>query len=96
MKWSREIAIVAGCALIAASILFTNRWEISATSYGYMEGNKATTSEVVYRLDRWTGEIRSCGLNINADLMERASKDGAMVASCEYPPIARPHAQGSE
>jgi hypothetical protein len=44
-----EIILIAlGIALIAAAIALTGRWEIMA-----QDG-------VIYRLDRWSGEIRAC------------------------------------
>jgi hypothetical protein len=44
------IAIVIAGVLIAAAILITLRWEISAAT------------GVVYRLDRWTGAVTVCTL----------------------------------
>jgi hypothetical protein len=45
------IAIVIAGVLIAAAVLIAQRWEISAAT------------GVVYRLDRWTGDILACELN---------------------------------
>ena len=55
-------AVIIGAVLIAASILFIGRWEITATAYGYNggEGNGDTTSQTVYRLDRWSGRTEAC------------------------------------
>ena len=52
MKWTVEAAIVLAGVLIAASILFTNRWQIAADSSN------------VYRLDKLTGQIDSCGADV--------------------------------
>jgi hypothetical protein len=46
------IAIIAAGLLIAAAIVFVFRWQISAAAN---EGGV-----IVYRLDRWTGEIIAC------------------------------------
>jgi hypothetical protein len=45
------LAVLAGSLVIAASILFIGRWEISA-----IPGDTFT----VYRLDRWNGAIDHC------------------------------------
>jgi hypothetical protein len=45
-----SFAIVLGAALIAVTLLFLFRWEISGV------GGQA------YRLDRWTGRITSCNV----------------------------------
>jgi hypothetical protein len=44
----RIISIVAAALIIAAALVFTQRWEIAAVS------------GAVYRLDRWTGTITHC------------------------------------
>lgn len=45
---SISIAIVAGAALVAVTILFLLRWEIVSSSQG------------LHRLDRWSGRILTC------------------------------------
>ena len=77
MKWSQEIAIVAGCALIAASILVTNRWQIAAAGYGYNGEPQGTEREFVYRLDRWTGKVDVCDQDI-----ERFRTTGEVGETC--------------
>jgi len=49
---------LAAAVLVAASILFIGRYQISAIGYG--ETHNASDVEVVYRLDRWTGKIDLC------------------------------------
>ena len=44
------VSLIAG-ALIAVAVLIVFRWQISAAT------------GVVYRLDRWTGDIVACELN---------------------------------
>ena len=68
MNWAQTstvaLSIVAAGLIIAASIVFVGRWQISATSYGYgyldsavPSGESHTEIEAVYRLDRWTGKV---------------------------------------
>jgi hypothetical protein len=45
--------------LVAASILFIGRYQISSVGYAVPGYNK----EVVYRLDRWTGKVDVCAAN---------------------------------
>lgn len=47
MEW----AVLAGAIIIAASMLFVGRYQITGTSDG----------GTVYRLDRWSGQIAQCG-----------------------------------
>jgi hypothetical protein len=51
----RNIAIVIGAALIAASILVTNHWSINTMS---------TALTAAARLNRWTGEIELCSVDV--------------------------------
>lgn len=55
-------AVIVGAVIIAASILFIGRWQIAAVGYGSGEGDTSTTTESIYRLDRWTGRISNCPL----------------------------------
>lgn len=48
--------ILAAAILLAASILFIGRYQISATG----SGPGGHDLDVVYRLDRWTGSIDTC------------------------------------
>jgi hypothetical protein len=59
--WAVPSVIMFSGLLIATSILFVGRWQISAVGYGYGSGDTASSSEVVYRLDRWTGRVEYCG-----------------------------------
>ena len=45
------VAVVIAGALIAAAILISFRWQLSAAT------------GVVYRLDRWTGNVTVCDLS---------------------------------
>jgi|HubBroStandDraft_3_1064219.scaffolds.fasta_scaffold81840_2 hypothetical protein len=76
--------------LVAASILFIGRYEISAMGYGWHNEDAAdNTTEKVYRLDRWTGKIQECSLDQNQmpfdDLMKKFREEGAMTLSCAPP-----------
>jgi hypothetical protein len=88
MKLPVDIAILVSGAIIALSILFVGRWEISATAYGYgfSGGESGTdtneTSETVYRLDRWTGTVEQCGTDIEK------LKQGTVAMVC---PLRVPH-----
>jgi hypothetical protein len=44
------VAIVLAALLICGAGLFAIRWQV------------VVNNNIVYRLDRWTGEIRSCAL----------------------------------
>lgn len=81
MNWQTPLAVIVGAGVIAFSVAFTGRYEIAAAN-----------SENIYRLDRWTGEIRQCGVNMTDgdELRRRILQDGAMIASCEYPERLRP------
>ncbi|MDE2267133.1 MAG: hypothetical protein KGL29_14620, partial [Alphaproteobacteria bacterium] len=54
MKLAWETLIVA--VLVAASILFIGRYQISSIGYAVSGYSK----QEVYRLDRWTGKIDVC------------------------------------
>jgi hypothetical protein len=53
-RMGRNIAIIAGAALIALAILVTNHWEIHTGSNGMA---------ATIRLNRWTGDIDVCALD---------------------------------
>ena len=76
--------VLAGAALIAASILFIGRWQISAIGYGYKDGDDDTTKETVYRLDRWTGQIESCFPNMNQNVETEMKETGLVIVKCRY------------
>lgn len=58
----REWSIIVGTLIIAASILFIGRYQISAIGFGYTGGDAGTDNDTqaVYRLDRWTGRVDYC------------------------------------
>lgn len=79
------LAILVGCALIAASILFIGHWQISAIGFGYAAPDNpgSNDTETVYRLDRWTGRIEICSLNQNQNVEKDLQEKGALVISCK-------------
>ena len=83
-----EWVVLAGAALIAGSILFIGRYEITAAGYGFSGGATAadTTDETVFRLDRWTGEIRTCSVNMNTNFVAQMKATGAAIVACNLPP----------
>lgn len=72
MKWSVEAAIVAAGVLIAAAIMLTNRWQISAIGYSAGGARGGYASESVYRMDRWSGSIEHCVLVADPSLAKTA------------------------
>ena len=69
--WATPFAILLAGALIAASVLFVDRWQISATGYGYATSGgppNETERDAVYRLDRWTGKIQYCTIVQNLEV----------------------------
>jgi hypothetical protein len=50
-------AIIVAAGVIAASLLFVFRWEVTAVS---LPGSLAVYSPVALRIDRWTGDITVC------------------------------------
>jgi len=83
-----ELAILGGAALIAASILFIERWQISAVGYGSGSGDTASSEETIYRLDRWTGRIDLCALG-GSDPMgffQKLSEGGPLSFDCAATP----------
>jgi hypothetical protein len=52
---------LAAAVLVAASILFVCRYQISVAGVGTQNGGDT----YVYRLDRWTGEVVECKKDIN-------------------------------
>jgi len=48
---------LAAAVVVAASILFVGRYQISTAGTGASPGNGST---FVYRLDRWTGNVVEC------------------------------------
>jgi hypothetical protein len=61
-----SIAIVFGSIRIAVAILFTFRWE--ETGVRGADGNPAAL-----RLDRWTGEVAVCDLDVQKSLTAKAA-----------------------
>jgi hypothetical protein len=68
------IFIVIGAALIAASVAWIGRWEIFA------QGG------IVYRLDRWHGDIVACVLPAD-DQLKNLQYGFATKAHCEEPHV---------
>lgn len=56
MKAAVVAAILFGCLLISASILFIGHYQISAYDGGMPNSSGAT----IFRLDRWTGRVDFC------------------------------------
>lgn len=85
------MAVLIGAALIAGSIAATGRYQISATSYGFMNGDNETTGEAVYRLDRWTGVIESCDPNQQdrETFRKNLKEKGTFEVPCELTQSAR-------
>jgi hypothetical protein len=52
------IGTVIGALIVSVALLILYRWELVAAGTG-------TGSVGVYRLDRWTGTVASCGLRAN-------------------------------
>ena len=52
------IGAIVGAVIISVALLVLYRWELVASGTG-------TGSVGVYRLDRWTGAVVSCGLRSN-------------------------------
>jgi hypothetical protein len=60
------IAIIIAGALIASVILFTFRFEVEAPSGG-------ESMPVVVRLDRWSGEVAVCPVDVTKTLAAHAA-----------------------
>lgn len=89
-----ELAVLGAAAIIAASILFIGRWQISAVGLGYGYDEDGYSSETVYRLDRWTGEIDTCLQQRGGFVVPRMDRlkgtlKGETYISCS-PPIVIP------
>ena len=90
MAMKLVLAVVAGALAIAGSILFIERWQISAVGFGYAgdgERGSDTQEEKVFLLDRWTGEIEYCAVGGSDPKSFAAStaKTGHAVFTCAYP-----------
>jgi hypothetical protein len=53
---SGPISTIIGAIIIAGAVLFAFRWEI------------APAGSMVYRLDRWTGQIQVCNASVESQL----------------------------
>jgi hypothetical protein len=62
--WATPLAILFAGLIISASTIFVDRWQISATGYGYgtSDDKRGYAEDTVYRLDRWTGKVERCDL----------------------------------
>jgi hypothetical protein len=83
--WAIPLAVLFAGLLIAASIVFVGRWQISAIGYGYGggEGTPDTDTQVVYRLDRWTGRIEICKLTDGNDQKRPPSSIGGKLPTAD-------------
>jgi hypothetical protein len=84
------LAIVVGALLIAGSILFIGRWQITAMGYGFAGGGERgadTAEEKLFLLDRWTGDIEYCAVGGGDPqaFAERTAKTGHAVFTCSFP-----------
>jgi hypothetical protein len=88
MRWLTPISVLIGASLIAASILFIGRWQISAIGFGYKADEHYTDTDTqgVYRIDRWTGSIAYCVMRYatvapsTQELFKQAYKTGTIPA----------------
>jgi hypothetical protein len=81
--------IILGAVIISASILFIDRYTVSAI--GYPSGSNGDATEGVFRLDRWTGELEYCadgGQNPIA-VLGQATQTGHWAFSCGFPHAPR-------
>ena len=90
MAMKLVLAIVVGALLITGSILFIERWQISAVGFGYSgdgERGQDTQEEKVFLLDRWTGKIEYCAVGGSdpKGFAESTAKTGHAVFTCAYP-----------
>ena len=77
MKRTVEIAILLGAAIIAASIMLMDRYDIAIAGavYSGASGRQAAGTHDIYRLDRWTGQIDFCAAS-------GQSEDGSLIMTC--------------
>src|SRR5580704_17083956 len=90
MAMKLVLAVVAGALLIAGSILFIERWQISAVGFGYAgDGERGTDTqeEKVFLLDRWTGQIEYCAVGGSdpKGFAESTAKTGHAIFTCANP-----------
>jgi len=88
MKWLTPIAVLIGACLIAASILFIGRWQISAIGFGYKEfgASPDNNTQGVYRLDRWTGSIDYCVMGYSKEAPNAGEVLKQFYTSGKFPP----------
>jgi hypothetical protein len=58
------LAILAAGLMVAGAILIANRWSV------------ATSSDLVIRLDHWTGDVAECNFSSAARVMARLTASG--------------------
>ncbi len=82
-RWATPATVIFSGLLVAASIVFIGRYEISAEGFGYGANGdeQGDNREAVFRLDRWTGEIDYCLPGGDIEKM----KKGTLTASCSLP-----------
>ena len=90
MRLEIVIAVMLGALLIAGSILFIGRWQITAMGYGYLGGGERgsdTNEEKIFRLDRWTGDIEYCAIGGGDPdgYADSATKTGHAIFKCAFP-----------
>ncbi len=97
MRFAIILAVSAGFLVVAASILFIDRYQISAIGYGYGYANggaaedrnpRDVDEEVVFRLDRWTGRIDEC--LVSGLTPERTVKIDCGITASPMPMTQRP------
>lgn len=88
--------VLVGAVIIASSILYIGRWEITAAGYGFSGGSSTsdTTDETVFRLDRWSGEIDSCISLRDPESMKGLARTGRATMSCQLPQAVLDRALG--
>jgi hypothetical protein len=90
VRWLTPAAILIGAALIATSILFIGRWQISAIGYGYKgdDASSDTDMNAVYRLDRWTGSIDYCVLGNSKEAPTAGDVVKQLYKTGKFPPFS--------
>ena len=84
------LSLLLGASLVAGSILFIERYQISAIGYGFAgdgEHGSDNQDEKVFRLDRWTGDIEYCSIGGGdpKGFAENTAKTGHATFTCAYP-----------
>ena len=85
-----ELAVVTGALLIAGSILYIERWQITTIGYGFLGGGERgadTNEEKLFLFDRWTGTIEYCPIGGSDPQAydDRTMKTGHATFTCGFP-----------